>query len=81
MAHSFIELLKVVILMLRKIEGRRRGRQRITWLDGFSDSMNTSLSNSRRQEGQGSGCIAGHGVTKSWTQLSSRTTRVWANLS
>ena len=43
MAHSFIELLKVVILMLRKIEGRRRGRQRITWLDGFSDSMDTSL--------------------------------------
>ena len=32
-------------LMLRKIEGRRRGRQRTRWLDGISDSMDMSLSN------------------------------------
>ena len=30
-------------LMLGKIEGRRRGRQRMRWLDGITDSMNTSL--------------------------------------
>ena len=32
-------------LMLGKIEGRRRGRQRIRWLDGITDSMDMSLSN------------------------------------
>ena len=32
------------ILMLGKIEGRRRGRQRMRWLDGITDSMNMSLS-------------------------------------
>ena len=31
-------------LMLRKIEGRRRGRQKIRWLDGSTDSMDMSLS-------------------------------------
>ena len=37
------------ILMLRKIEGRRRrGQQRMRWLDGITDSINMSLSNSRR---------------------------------
>ena len=31
-------------LMLRKIEGRRKGRQRMRWLDGIADSMDMSLS-------------------------------------
>ena len=73
MAHSFIELYKVVILMLGKIEGRRRrGRQRIKWLDGFSDSMDMSLVKFQEAvKDREAGCIAGHGVTKSRTQLSS----------
>ena len=41
--------------MLGKIEGkRRRGRQRITWLDGVTDSVDMSLSRLRESEGQGS---------------------------
>ena len=42
--------------MLGKIEGeRRRGRQRMRWLDGITDLMDMSLSNSRVGDGQGVG--------------------------
>ena len=48
---------------------RRRGRQRMRWLDGITDSMDVSLSELRVGDGQGGWRAAIHGVTKSQTQL------------
>ena len=59
-------------LMLGKIEGRRRrGRQRMRWLDGIMDSLDMSLGKlGEMVKVREDWHVAVHGVTKSWTQLS-----------
>ena len=57
--------------MLGKIEGkRRRGEQRMKWLDGINDSVDMNLSKLQEIVKNREACAAVHGVSKSQTQLS-----------
>ena len=61
--------------MLGKIEGRRRGRQKMGWLEGITNSVDMNLSKLQEiVKNREAWHAAVHGVAKSWTRLSNSVT-------
>ena len=69
--HCFEEPTHWKRLMLGKIEGKRRGKQRMSWLDSITDSIDMSLIKlQKRVKDREAWCVTDYGVAKSRAQLS-----------